>query len=64
VRPNCKCTLRSLFLSKPDPHPDCPPTQANFATDGAWKQHVEGPVHRKALQKQEAERVRQERLQQ
>lgn len=33
-------------------------------TDALWKQHVEGPVHRKALAKQEAERVRAERMQQ
>ena len=32
--------------------------QANFAGDAQYKQHVEGPIHRKALAKAEAQRQR------
>ncbi len=32
--------------------------QANFAGDAQYKQHLEGPIHRKALAKAEAERQR------
>mmetsp|Transcript_21828 Transcript_21828/g.60492 ORF Transcript_21828/g.60492 Transcript_21828/m.60492 type:complete len:297 (+) Transcript_21828:62-952(+) len=42
----------------------CELCQANFLTDASWKQHIEGPVHRKALERQEAERVRHERMRQ
>ena len=32
--------------------------QANFAGDAQYKQHLDGPIHRKALAKAEAERQR------
>lgn len=37
---------------------DCGKLQANFAGDAQYKQHVEGPIHRKALAKAEAQRQR------
>ena len=36
----------------------CNVLQANFAGDAQYKQHVEGPIHRKALAKAEAQRQR------
>jgi hypothetical protein len=32
--------------------------QANFAGDAQYKQHLDGPIHRKALAKAEAQRQR------
>lgn len=32
--------------------------QANFAGDAQYKQHLEGPIHRKAMAKAEAQRQR------
>lgn len=34
------------------------PLQANFAGDAQYKQHLEGPIHRKAMAKAEAQRQR------
>ena len=42
----------------PDLLPLCIILQANFAGDAQYKQHVEGPIHRKALAKAEAQRQR------